>query len=1027
MTTTILNKKRLAGLLVTCNFVFCCANAQNHPVSGYVKDAATGKPVAGVSIVLGRNSAISDAKGYFRLKEVSPNGVLTLTRDGYSQRYYNLRGDTLVNIGLYSEAFRDRLSSDAFTDKQSAINMEEVLAQRAGDNVRTIGHSAVAGQGSTLFIRGYQSLLRNTQPLIIVDGTIWDENTQSVSLFEGFTQNPLTDIDPTDIEKVEIIKDATSIYGAKGANGAIVITTRRSHSTVTRIAVDMSYGFNWKPKTYDVMNASDFRTYLSEIQKGASANDGLLTDFKGYLGTDPSASDYTTYHNRNNWNDDVYQTGATEHVGLHVDGSDDIAKYVIGIGYTHNKGTVSSLDFSRLTARINADITLHKRLTLGTQVFFTYMNSDVQDDGVNANTSPSFIANIKSPFLVPYAYTDDGLSLTNTLNDVDILGVSNPLSLIQNAKNTNKHYRLGLSANPEWTIDSHFSLNGRFSYMLTSTKEHYFSPMLGVSPIVDGGNIYYNTIKDQSLSQNNIMGNVELHYGNKFGLSSVNCMVGSRILHTSLKSSYAEGHNSGNDKVINLNNSLGYRSVNGINTDWGSAAIYARAGYDYDGRYAAWAILTTEASSRFGSNAGKSFDMMGGRWGLFPSAGVQWNIGRERFMKGLGVVSDANIHMSYGVTGNDDIPGMNAYSYLAGKPLFSNSIALRLLGISNDELKWETTTKYNVGLSLSFLNDRVTLDFDYYHHTTDDLLTMQNAPIETGQEYVLRNGGKLENSGFDAHLGIKAVNIRNFGWQTDIAVGKYKNKITQLPSDGFVTDILGGQVITKQGSPAGLFYGYKTKGIFTTTEEAMTANLKVQNSDASYSTFAAGDVWFEDVEKDGVINEKDRQVIGDPNPDLTGSWSNRFTYKRLSLDVLFTFSLGADIYNYQRQMLESMNGLWNQTTAIVNRWKNNGQQTDIPRATYGDPMGNSRFSDRWIEDGSYLKLKSVSLNYDIPYSNNYIQGISVWVAANNLLTWTKYLGIDPEVSMQNGTLYQGIDNGLLANGRSFYMGIKINL
>lgn len=390
-------------------------------------------------------------------------------------------------------------------------------------------------------------------------------------------------------------------------------------------------------------------------------------------------------------------------------------------------------------------------------------------------------------------------------------------------------------------------------------------------------------------------------------------------------------------------------------------------------------------------------------------------------------IDDAELHVSYGITGNDDIPGMNRYSYLAGTNLYPTTVGLRLASLANDELKWETTRKFNAGFSLRLLDDRLTVGLDYFRHSTDDLLTLQKAPVETGHKYQLKNGGKMENEGFEASVGVRVLNFKNFSWQTDLDIAHYVNNIVQLPGQSLTTSVLGGEIITKEGSPAGLFYGYKTDGVFATTVEAQEASLKVQNKDASYSSFAAGDVRFEDLDRNGIIDDDDRQIIGDPNPDITGSWFNRFVWKRFTLGVMFTYSIGGDVYNYQRRQLESMQNLWNQTNAARNRWKNEGQHTDMPRAVYGDPVGNARFSDRWIEDGSYLKLSNVSLSYDIPYSNNYIQGITVWASATNLYTFTRYLGVDPEVSMQNGTLYQGIDNGLLANGRSFYMGVKINL
>lgn len=1012
----------ILGMMLSASLSFA-----QHQVSGVVTDAATGKPLAGIRIISEHSSAISDADGHFRLKDVSKLGLLTLRGEGYTDRSIALRSDTLVNVVLYSQAFRDKMATDAFTDIQTNISVEKILAERAGGSVRAVSRGAVPGIGSALFVRGYQSLSRNTQPLIIVDGTIWDDATDIVTLFSGYTQNPLTDIDVNDIENVEILKDASSIYGAKGANGAIVITTKRSHSTVTRITADLSYGFNWRPKTYDVMNASDYRTYLSEIQKTAPAGSGLATTFRGYLGTDPNTTDYSTYHNENNWADEVYRTGATEHYGISVDGSDDIARYAITLGYTHNKATVESVDFSRLNARINADITLSKKLSIGTQLYFTYTDRNLYDDGVDANTSPTFISGIKSPFLVPYSYTDDGKRLTGTLNDVDVLGVSNPVSLVQNAKNTDRHYRFGISANPEWVINKHFTLDGRFSYLFVSTKEHYFSPMLGVSPVVVDGNTYQNTVKDQSVSQNNLQGHLNLNYFLKLHNSELRIHAGARVMHSSLKTSYADGYNTGNDKVTNLNNSLSFRTLGGANTDWSSAAVNVRAEYDYDGRYQLWGIVSADASSRFGDNASGAFRFLDGSWGVFPSVGARWNLGHEAFMQPVEGIDDAELHVSYGITGNDDIPGMNRYSYLAGTNLYPTTVGLRLASLANDELKWETTRKFNAGFSLRLFDDRLTVGLDYFRHSTDDLLTLQKAPVETGHKYQLKNGGKMENEGFEASVGVRVLNFKNFSWQTDFDIAHYVNKIVQLPGQSLTTSVLGGEIITKEGSPAGLFYGYKTDGVFATMAEAQEASLKVQNKDASYSSFAAGDVRFEDLDRNGIIDDDDRQIIGDPNPDITGSWFNRFVWKRFTLGVMFTYSIGGDVYNYQRRQLESMQNLWNQTNAARNRWKNEGQHTDMPRAVYGDPVGNARFSDRWIEDGSYLKLSNVSLSYDIPYSNNYIQGITVWASATNLYTFTRYLGVDPEVSMQNGTLYQGIDNGLLANGRSFYMGVKINL
>lgn len=996
-------------------------------VSGIVTDASTHQPVQGVQVFSGQYEALTDEKGHYRVGASSRHANITLRRDGYTERVVALRGDTLVNTTLYSQAFRPKLSSDAFTTATTAISLEDLLAERAGSDVRKVSRSGAAGVGANLFIRGYNSLNANAQPLIVVDGVIWDEQNQVSSLFEGQYNNPLSDIDVNDIEQVQVLKNASSIYGTKGANGAILITTKRSHSQVTKITADLSYGFNLRPKTYDMLNAADYRTYLSEVMKGTSTGSSYATLFKSFMGTDPTATDYSTYHNNTDWSDEVYRMGGTQHYGVSIDGSDDVASYAISLGFTQNNGTVKSTDYSRLNARINADFNLSRKLHLGTRMYYTYVAKDLQDDGVEATTSPTYISCIKSPFLVPYSYTDDGSMLTNTLNDVDVLGISNPVALIENAKNTNKHYRFGISLMPSWKINSHFTLDGVAGYTLISTKEHYFSPMTGVAAKKVDGNTWRNTVKDQAMTQNNLYGNVNLKYNLRKGKSALDAMVGYRIMHAQLKNTYADGHNTGNDKVTNLNNSLSFRTLSGVDTDWGSMSMLAQVDYTYDHRYQAWATLSEDASSRFGKDASGSFRMMGGSWATFPNVGAAWNVSNERFMNSLKWIDKARVYVGYGLTGNDDMDGMSRYSYLSGVRYLGNATGLKIGALANDQLKWETVSKLNAGLQLSLLDDRLQLGFDYYHHVTSDLLTYKKADVETGLDYYMCNGGKMKNTGYEVSIGARPIALKNFSWQTDLSFSHYKNQITQLPDGEYTTQVGEGEVLTSVGGAAGLFYGYKTEGIFATSEEAKAANLKVQNSDASYSHFGAGDVHFVDRDGNGIINEADKQVIGDPNPDLTGSFFNRFTYKRITLDVLCTYSLGNDIYNYQRQTLESMSNFYNQTNAVRNRWKNEGQNATMPRAVYGDPMGNSRFSDRWIEDGSFFAIKNVKISYDIPISNTYIHGLNVWLAASNLYTFTHYLGVNPDVSQSSNVLYQGIDYGYLAEGRSFYVGVKINL
>jgi hypothetical protein len=396
-------------------------------------------------------------------------------------------------------------------------------------------------------------------------------------------------------------------------------------------------------------------------------------------------------------------------------------------------------------------------------------------------------------------------------------------------------------------------------------------------------------------------------------------------------------------------------------------------------------------------------------------------------MQGVPVINFLKLRASYGLTGNDDIDNYAGRSYFAPKIYEDKAIGLELANIQNEAIQWETTAKWNAGADLHLFNGRLALAFDVYASRTDHLLTQKALETYTGLDYYWANGGQLKNQGYELSAAFKALNLRTFQWELGASVAHYKNEITALPgTDYYDTPILGGTVRTAVGQPAGVFYGYKTNGVYATTEEARADNLYKLNLNGARSYYGAGDMRFVD-NGDGVINDADKQVIGDPNPDYYGNIFSRFKWKRLSLDCMFTYSYGNDIYNYLRSQLESASNFYNQTTAIVNRWTTEGQRTSIPKAEYADPQGNSVFSSRWIEDGSYLRLKTLTIAYEVPFNFPYLQGITIWASANNLWTWSNYLGSDPEFSMNNGVLYQGIDAGYTPLSKSFYLGIKVNL
>ena len=454
--------------------------------------------------------------------------------------------------------------------------------------------------------------------------------------------------------------------------------------------------------------------------------------------------------------------------------------------------------------------------------------------------------------------------------------------------------------------------------------------------------------------------------------------------------------------------------------------MYLNADYNYLTRYFLQGTVSMETSSRFGKEAEGAVDFCGVKWGLFPSVQAAWLASSESWFK-VPAINSLKLRAGFDMTGNDAIDYYAAQSYLQAVKYYDDQMGLELGNVENDGIKWETTQRVNVGLDAILLNDRVALSFDMYKATTKDLIVNKTYKYVTGMGTYWSNGGEMENVGFEASINAKIVNNKNFTWELGASAGHYKNEITALDEDIKPVSVYGGEVVTKVGESIGAFYGYKTNGVFTTATEANEAALYQVDATGKREYFKAGDMKFVDMTGEGEISDADKVIIGNPHPDLYGNIFSKFTYKNWQLDVLFNYSLGNDAYNYYRQQLESGSNFFNQTTAMLNRWTYDGQNTNTPRIVYGDPMGNSRFSDRWVEDASFLRLKKIQLAYNLPLSLSWLQGITVWGAAENLFTFTNYLGSDPEFSVSNNVLYQGVDAGVLSQSRSFHLGVKINL
>ena len=1029
--------KAIGLLFIVYCISFGSAAAQNY-VTGLVTDAATGQPLQGVSVSSGPGiSVLTDSTGQYRVPVTTFDSQLRFSSPGYVEGVASLCGQQKMDFRLFGRAFRSQKDGEGAYDGSTRMSIDEVMDTRYGGDLRIIGRSNVPGVGANMFIRGYQSLHLGAQPLVVIDGVV--QNMENVeSAFLGFTINPLSNIDINDIERVEVLKNATSLYGSKGANGAIIITTKRGASTTTKIDLNMNWAFDFKPRQMRMMDAAQFRSYASEMLKENNGN-AQADVFEGFLNDESDLTKnigYNTYHNSHDWSEDVYRTAFRQYYGLNVEGGDDVAKYALSASYMMGDNVLKSTDYDRLSTHFNADVILAKSLTLAAGFDFTYITRQLLNQGVNAYVSAPYLSLIKSPLLMPYQYTRDGVSYTSKLSGVDDFGVSNPVAIIDNSVSKYTQYRFGVNLMPKWQVNDWLDLSTRLAYNMNAVKEHYYSPIEGVAPeVMANSNTWQNTVKDQSINQGLLFSDTRLHIDKLFdGVHALDATLGFRLQSNHYKSNYGEGHNTGSDKVVNLSASLEGKSTRGEKTTVSNAALYLQAAYTYNNKYGVWGALTSEACSTFGSNADGGFKMLKGVWATFPSVGTSWLVSSERFMARAPFINRLNLRASYGLTGNDGLDAINRYAYLSAVNYFGVANGLQIGNLDNQTQKWETTRKMNVGIDLAVCNDLLSVSFDYFRHKTSDLLMYGQADITTGLKSIMYNGGDLSNEGFELSIAARLLNLRSVKWNSELGIAHYKNELVSLPAGTTTYDVAGGTILLQEGLPIGSFYGYKTVAnesgatVFATEAEAQAANLKTWNDNKSQQlTFHAGDTHFLDSDGNGLIDENDRTVIGDANPDITGSWANRFTVGRFTLDVDFSFSIGGDIYNYQRHTLESMTNFFNQTEAVTSRWKYDGQQTSMPRAVYGDPMKNSRFSDRFIEDGSYLKLREVRLSYNLSLPWDFLRGATLWGSVSNLYTWTKYLGSDPEVTYTASPLTQGIDYGISPMSRSVQFGVKLNL
>ena len=1036
---------------------------------GVVVDQVSKKPLAGIQLkVLGydRYSAMTGADGKFTIKVPEFATTLFVHSPSFMSQQVAINAKNTekeIQVLMMQEKFRPMYGEGTTYTAQAGfdadakdVTIESDIENILGADVRTVTRSAAPGIGASMFVRGLSSINANAQPLIVVDGVEQDMQQNRLSLHSGQINNILANIAPEDIASVKVLKNATALYGARGGNGVILITTKRGKSMATRIDANISAGVSLVPQLPTMMNASQYRNYATEILGTVPENINRDTPISfRFLNDDPNNYYYHTYHNDTDWTDYVYDNAMTQNYNINVQGGDDIGMYNLSVGYVKAESTAKNNDFDRMNVRFNTDISILYNLTTKFDISISRTNSKVFDDGAmedlsaGAITSPTFLSLIKAPIVSPYQYNAIVGGFTSLLCDYDDIysqlgsgyGLANPVAILNNANGDNKNKAentyFNVRVEPTWTINNNLSLTSMFSYTLDRNSQRYHRPFVGV-PSFEISNLGTVTSMAASLfsKEINVVSDTHIDWKHQYGKHNLAAFGGFKYTYFSfddnnLKTEY---NSTTNDKNPSLSATSGYQHIKGNNDVWKNLQWYGNVDYNYMNRYFATVSLSAEANSRFGAKSG-DLDLCGVAWALFPSVQLGWVMTNESWFPKNAGINYLRVNAGYDMSGNDDISNYAARTSLSAVRFNYNAIGLQLTNIGNDEIKWETNHKFNVGLQAYMLNNRLGVDFNYYVNKTKDLLTLQTFknPIGGINNY-WTNGGEIKNEGFELSVTAKPVVTRNWNVEVGASVGHYANKVTKLPDGDYTSSVYGdNNILTSVGNPVGLFYGYKTAGVFATDAEAKAAGkdgyLYMEDNAGLRNDFKAGDVHFIDQNNDGKISELDKVVIGDPNPDIYGNIFATINYKNLTLTMGWNYSLGNDVYNYQRSILNSGSTFYNQQVAEVAHWRYEGQQTDLPRLAYGDPMGNNRFSDRWIEDGSYLRLKTLNLSYKVPVPGSWtwLQGLTVWAQANNLLTFTKYLGSDPEFSIGNGVLYQGIDCGNIAQGRSFQCGVKINL
>ncbi|MBN2814073.1 MAG: TonB-dependent receptor [Bacteroidales bacterium] len=1031
---------------------------EKHIITGTVKAASDGQPLVGVNILQEgtMHGTTTDLNGRFTLDTDSDKVVLVFSFIGYVTRRIPLDGQSHLDVNMYIDIARldevivigyggqkrgdvtgsiSSISGWELSNK-GFISFDQMIQGKAA-GVEVINNSGMPGAGVAIKIRGVGTLY-NTDPLYVIDGMAFRGNGDEQS-------NPLAMINPNDIESVQILKDASTaaIYGTRAANGVIILTTKKGKTGMPRVSFNTYYGVSAVHKRIDVLNAAEYLALVRDIQQNGSPGKTLdeLLPQKLY-----SDGKFTTYAltDRTDWQDEIFRKGFVQDHNLSINGGNGYFVYALSGGYLKHKGFLIGNSYERYSLRFNSSFNLHQRIKIGENIGISFAR-------LHPITNELFIAALRIPPYLPIKDENNlgGFSKATTIDDLN--DASNPVALVKLAERLNKSFRLmgniyaqldiyrGLSYKLNFNIDYNYD----FDYSFTRENEN--------------GNLRSPSILYESYSWGttpSVEHLLEFNHSNE--KQDISIILGNTLpVRSSGRYLAAEGRGFSNEEIKILSVAESTRIDGNATGSWQGVLIsyFGRLNLSFRNRYLFTANFRRDASPRFAPQ---------NRWGNFPSFSAGWKISEEPFFKRYKTkVSTLKLRAGWGKSGSDLI-GDYAYqptlhsaniNYVFGNPQ-STVKGVTVNSLASPFAKWEIASSIDLGLDIGLFENQVTFTTDYFRKNTSNILV--EVPIAPSVGLGLNNGGgdptinaaSVMNTGIETSLMLRN-NAGKFRFNVSANLTYVKNKVTSLgngqPLAEGIYDFGYSITRTEVGKPIGYFYGFKVDRVYSSQEEidadnslaiAKTGNPEMLYQDAS----KPGDIRFKDLDNDGHITDKDRTMIGTPLPDIMYGLSASFNYKNFDLSFVFFGVHGNEIFNaFHTYWLSGMIRPFNASTEVLNRWQQPGDITSIPRAVANDPNKNLRPSDRYIEDGSYQRLKNISIGYKISkntldrLSFHAITELRFYFSAQNIFTNTVYKGFDPEIGAQapgDSQLYnlrRGIDVGQYPQPRSFLLGIQLCL